>query len=408
MMWGRAWAVACFVLLCVAESGAREVVRRVVVSNASDSARPNYPVCLSLSALAPDMWVRSAVVLCDDEEVAVQLDDLDGDGRADEVAFVANVPAGGERVCVLRLADDEGLLKAYSRRVRAYIKLHDEGGKHPEVRSITYPGDADLLDMYNSIYGHGAVFESELAAFRIYMDNRQSIDLYGKTAYRLEMDSTGFYTTARQLAEGYGCDVLWAGKSVGAGSFRGLRGGEPCYVDTVAWRRQTVLADGPVRTIVEVADGGWMYNGHRIEMVQRYTLYAGHRDVCVEIELRHALPGTLFCTGVQKLERENVGFADAGGLCASWGDNVPEKGEPEHDEWVGLGLYADSICRAAVREDGDNYLTVLRADERGRIRYHVAVCAGREAEGFKNAEEWFAYLRCWQSMLQRPCEVVVE
>lgn len=124
------------------------------------------------------------------------------------------------------------------------MKLHDEKGKHPEMKSITYPGDADLLDMYNSIYGHGAVFESRLAAFRIYMDNRQSIDLYGKTSYQLEMDSTGFYTTPEQLAQGYGCDILWAGQSVGAGSFRGYQNDKPCYIDTVAWRRQTILADG--------------------------------------------------------------------------------------------------------------------------------------------------------------------
>lgn len=167
------------------------------------------------------------------------------------------------------------------------------------MKSITYPGNADLLDMYNSIYGHGAVFESRLAAFRIYMDNRQSIDLYGKTSYRLEMDSTGFYTTPEQLAQGYGCDILWAGQSVGAGSFRGYQNDKPCYIDTVAWRRQTILADGPVRTVVEVADGGWIYHGQTLHMTQRYTLYAGHRDVEVDIRIDGASPDATFCTGIQ-------------------------------------------------------------------------------------------------------------
>ena len=116
--------------------------------------------------------------------------------------------------------------------------------------------------MYNGLYGHGAVFESRLAAScRICMDNRQSIDLYGKTSYRLEMDSTGFYTTPwKQLAQGqrFG-DILRAGQELaGAGSFRGYQNDKPCYIDTVAWRRQTILADGPVRTVVEVADGGWI------------------------------------------------------------------------------------------------------------------------------------------------------
>lgn len=402
----KALAAACVAAMCAAAVQARQAEHQIIISSPA-GARADCPIAIDLLEAEPEMYVRSAAVLCEGKEIAVQLDDLDGDGRNDELAFVVDVPDVGQTVCDLTLSD-EASQKEYPRRVRAYIKLYDEKAKHPQVKSVTYPGDADLLDMYNSIYGHGAVFESEKAAFRVYMDNRQSIDLYGKTAYRLEIDSTGFYTTPQQLAEGYGCDILWAGKSVGAGSFRGLRGEEPCYIDTVAWRRQTVLADGPVRAVVEVADGGWIYNGRKINMVQRYTLYANRRDVRVEIEIRGALSGTLFCTGVQKLECDSEGFASDGGLCASWGDNVPEKGMPDHHERVGLGLYAETANRAGVKEDANNYLTLLRPDADGRIRYYVAVCAEREAEGFKSSDAWFDYLRVWQSELQTPCDVVVK
>ena len=192
--------------------------------------------------------------------------------------------------------------------------------------------------------GHGAVFESRLAAFRIYMDNRQSIDLYGKTSYRLEMDSTGFYTTPEQLAQGYGCDILWAGQSVGAGSFQGYQNDKPCYIDTVAWRRQTILADGPVRTVVEVADGGWIYHGQTLHMTQRYTLCrtprrgGGHphrrRFAGRDLLHGHTKTGT-------PLHRLHAGRRPLQQL----GNNVPEKSTPEHDEWVGLGLYTDKACR---------------------------------------------------------------
>ena len=267
--------------------------------------------------------------------------------------------------------------------------------------------NADLLDMYNSLYGHGAVFESELAAFRIYMDNRQSIDIYGKTHPRLEMDHTGFYTTKEQLAQGYGCDILWAGQSVGAGSFRGYQNEKPCYIDTVAWRRQTVLASGPVRAIVEVADGQWTYNGHPLQMRQRYTLYAGHRDVEVSVDISGSLPGDTFCTGIQKLESEPSGFMQEDGLCGSWGCNVPEKSEPGHREWVGLGLYAAPGNRIGMKEDDFNYLTLLQPDKDRQIRYRLTVCARREKGGFKTAQEWFDYLRQWKAEADSPCTVTV-
>jgi hypothetical protein len=369
-------------------------------------ARKAYPVVVDLHRHADGLHVRSAKVVCDGREIPSQADDLNGDFRADELAFTADIPAQGEAVYHITLSDADAP-RSYPRETRAYLKLHDEKGKHPEVKSITYPGNADLLDMYNSIYGHGAVFESRLAAFRIYMDNRQSIDLYGKTSYRLEMDSTGFYTTPEQLAQGYGCDILWAGQSVGAGSFRGYQNDKPCYIDTVAWRRQTILADGPVRTVVEVADGGWIYHGQTLHMTQRYTLYAGHRDVEVDIRIDGASPDATFCTGIQKLERHSTGFMQEDGLCGSWGNNVPEKSTPEHDEWVGLGLYTDKACRKEMKEDEFNYLTLLGTDADKHIRYYITVCARREKDGFKNSKAWFDYLRLWKTELDSPCTVSI-
>ena len=91
-------------------------------------------------------------------------------------------------------------------------------------------------------------------------------------------------------------------------------------------------------------------------MTQRYTLYAGHRDVEVDIRIDGASPDATFCTGIQKLERHSTGFMQEDGLCGSWGNNVPEKSTPEHDEWVGLGLYTDKACRKEMKEDEFNYL----------------------------------------------------
>lgn len=391
---------------CAPALQARDVVREVRLTNPSDMPREACPVVVDLKAHAAGLDVRSATVTCDGQEIASQIDDLDGDFRADELAFVAYVPAKGSATFSITLSD-EGAPREYTPGTRAYIKLHDQKGKHPEVRSITYPGDADLLDMYNSIYGHGAVFESQLAAFRVYMDNRQSIDIYGKTHPRLEMDSTGFYTTPGQLVQGYGCDILWAGQSVGAGSFRGYQGGKPCYIDTVAWRRQTVVASGPVRAIVEVTDGGWTYYGKTLHMRQRYTLYAGHRDVEVDISISGATPGTTFCTGIQKLESQNSGFMQEDGLCGSWGCNVPEKSAPDHEEWVGLGLCAAPANRVNMQEDDFNYLTLLRTDNENRIRYRVAICARREKDGFKTDQAWFDYLRQWKAEADTPCRISI-
>lgn len=271
----------------------------------------------------------------------------------------------------------------------AYIKLYDHHGKHPRIVSITYPGDANLLDMYNSIYGHGAVIENPWVAYRVYMDNRQSLDLYVKSTPRVELDVTGFYTTPEQMQQGYGCDVLWAGKSIAAGSFRGYRNGTPLTIDTVASRTQTVISPSEI----EVSDKDWIFNGHPIQMTQRYSVKPSTRDLFVEIELKGYKPGDVFATGIQKLESDNKGFILPTGVAGSWGCNVPDKNHPELVEQVGLGIVVNPENIVRTLEDELNYLVLVKPDKEGKIRYRVVAAGDREQSGFKSADAWLKHVK---------------
>lgn len=270
----------------------------------------------------------------------------------------------------------------------AYIKLYDKNNKHPRIVSITYPGDANTREMYNSIYGHGGVIENPWVAYRVYMDNRQSLDLYVKQTPQLELEVTGFYTTPQQLEEGYGRDVLWAGQSIGAGSFRGYIG-QPVTIDTVASRTQTVIDNNTV----EVVDKDWIFNGHPIQMTQTYTVVPDSRDLMVEIRLEGYTPEDVFATGIQKLETDNVGFMQPDGIAASWGSNVPEKKYPELTEEVGLAIQINPENIIEAKEDEINYLYLLRPDKDGKISYKVIAAGSREKEGFKDASSWLSYIK---------------
>ena len=144
----------------------------VQVTNPSDQARIATPIVIALTN-APFCTFDfvSAKVTSGDKEIASQLDDIDGNGSFDELVFMTNLTGNETQTFDIAFYDHEQQ-QAYTPEVDAYIKLHDSKGKRPRVNAITYPGDADLLDMYNSIYGHGAVFENKYMAYRIYMDIR--------------------------------------------------------------------------------------------------------------------------------------------------------------------------------------------------------------------------------------------
>ena len=381
----------------------------VTVTNTWSKAKTNEPIVVKLKDVATGFQVRSALVTSNGIEIPSQLDDLNGDYQADELAFVADIPAGGKKVFKITFTSSNRN-NQYTPRVYAHLRLNDKSKKYPFIQSVTAYGSNSPKFTYNSIYGHGICFESEKTAFRLYFDNRQSIDLYGKKHYRLELAQTNFYTTIEQKKAGYGNDVLWAGQSVGLGSFRGVENDEPQYIDSVKLRSTSIIAAGPVRVIAEMKDHNWFYKGKQVDMTQHYILYAGHRDVETVVHVSAPdIQKELFCTGVQKLERDDIGFLKPEGLAGSWGTNLPEKGDTLTNprETVGLGIYISKSYINHSKEDANNYLYILRPDTAGYIKYNFTFCCTKEEEGFKNRQSWFDYLKEWEAALRHPCKIQI-
>lgn len=376
----------------------------VEVSNPSGQPRTDIPVVVEGMGPGAAYVVTAHVVSKGRPE---HLQDIPSQCVDGQLVFLADVPAKSSCTYSVR-ALQGGQAVSTPERVHAHMKLWDRKFMYPRINSIEFQGDVTPRYMYDAIYGHGAMWESEYVGFRVYMDNRQSIDLYGKKHPQMELDTVNFYSNRDFLKAGYGEDILWAGQSVGAGSFRGLREGQPVYVDTVKARGQRVVEVGPLRTVVEMWDKDWQINGKTVQMTQRYTMYGGHRDVQVDIFLEGVTDKDVFVTGVQKLESDNEGFIDKTGLVGSWGRNVPDKNAADLVEGLGMGVYVEPQYVAKVIEDELNYLIHVHPVN-GHIRYYLTVAADMQLEGgYHSSKAWFDYLKIWRQDLQQPCTVKVK
>lgn len=347
--------------------------------------------------------VRGATVRAAGEVVPCQLDDMDGDGFADELVFLAQDTSPAYAVTLLPVPADT----VFPSRVYADMMLSDKRGKYPLITALEAPGSSNV---YSDLHHHGPAFESELVAFRIYFDHRQNIDIYGKRQRRLEIPATHFYTTAEQLAAGYGNDVLWAGSSLGCGTLKLWDGASPADWRSVDRRAERILSAGPVRTVVEVEDIGVWLVGGKNTIRTRYILYAGHRDVAVQIDARRPLPAEALCTGVQKVGSDAVYMLRADGLAASWGSDYPEQSSQANKELfppeaVGLAVYVPDDSRASAHDAPLNALYTLAPHATSHLTYHVAFCADKEAEGYHTAEEWFAWVETWKTAVDNPPRV---
>ena len=157
------------------------------------------------------------------------------------------------------------------------------------------PGNSTV---YNNLHHHGTALESALVAYRIYFDQKQKVDLLGKFKKGFELKETQFYPTQEHKDKGYGDDVLWVGGTCGGGALKGWVDGKTTHIEPVAYRTETIRSYGPIRTVVDVIDTDWQYQGKELNMTNRYILYGGHRDAQVDVFFAAPRGEETFCTGV--------------------------------------------------------------------------------------------------------------
>lgn len=385
----------------------------VSVANPSKDARNDQPVVVSLAKYGD---VRSALVTTGGTEVPCQLDDLDQDETFDELCFLADLKGKEKKQYTVTLYT-EGEPRPYPARVYAEMLIRNdkvkEKNKHNNfIESITARGDC--ANSYNLQHHHGVDFESELNGIRIYFDNRQTLDLYGKFKKRLELKETQFYTSADQKKEGYGDDVLWVGNTFGLGAFRGWDGKEPTMIDPVRSRTQRIISYGPLRTIVEVIDRGWqapLPNAQQpasLNLTLRYTQYAGHRDTDVDAFFNRDVTGYRFSTGIINV-KDSEEFTDKKGLRACWGTDYPSTDTIAWSrETVGLAICIPQ--KNIVSEEPankDNYAFVVKADGK-HMQYKVTYTSANEEFGYHSANEWFAFLKEWKREVEQPVVVTIK
>jgi hypothetical protein len=378
------------------------------VSNPSKAPRTDVPVIIPLEA----GWgpVATAIVTDGQKEIPCQLDDLDQDGTFDELCFLADLKSKENATYQVTFAP-EGEPRTYPARVYAEMLIRNdkvkEKNKHNNfIESITARGDC--ANSYNIQHHHGVDFESELNGIRIYFDQRQTIDLYGKYQKRLELEATQFYTSKEQKAEGYGDDVLWVGNTFGLGAFRGWDGQQPTMIAPVRSRTQRVISYGPLRTIVEVFDRGWKADKDKapLNMTIRYTQYAGHRDTDVDVIFDKNVADYTFSTGIINV-KDSEEFSDKKGLRACWGCDWPSSDhENFKPETVGLGIWIPrQYIKSEEPSNKDNYAFVLRTDD-NHLSYKIIYCSDNETFGYHSAQEWFGFLKNWKALeIEQPVKI---
>ena len=282
-------------LCALPAQGAQKIKNiKIAVSNPGDHPRNAADIVIPIAqirTIAPDFTPGALIVTASDastpeqdasilqtEELPSQVDDLDGDGKGDELAFQVDLGPHQTRIVTVSYGNQERIWR---------------------LRSDYQQRTAALFS--RKIEGLG--WESERVAFRVYFDSRNAIDLYGKRrpTLQLGMYAAPDYTYHDESPEGR--DIYKVGDAIGIGAVAGLVDGKVIKVAEVKDRKWRIIASGPVRTMVELEYDGWNARGKIIDLRSRITQWAGERgfthtifaNSADDFEFVTGLPATRVC-----------------------------------------------------------------------------------------------------------------
>lgn len=368
----------------------------VRISNPNMVEVKNMPVVINLNKYKTiDTQNRQKLaVFIDQEQISSQLDDLNGDSIPDELIFLTYMPAKGNKNVIIKTISNDKR-KSFPAEVYADLILKRPDGSWNFVKEVS----STKNDMYNKLHHHGVAFESSLIAYRIYFDNKSTIDVYGKKKQRLELSETEWYPTDSQANDGYGDDILRVFGSVGVGSVKGWDGNKAVHIDKFGQRTQRIVATGNLRTVVESTVTGWQYEGKEIDLQVRYIMYARHRDVLCEISANKDID--YLATGVQTIANGPV-YTNHKNLVGSWGTDFPVTDTIKYDKQTcGLGVYIPQQLHGTYTTDGLNNLYLLPYKKGTILRFYLTAAAAKEEKKqFQSSSDFFTYLKDWSNSLE--------
>ena len=316
----RGWRMTCIWMMGLAFAGGSALHAqglRISVSNPSPVSRLNEPIILRWADLirqAPEVS-PGTLGLVDEQQkpCVIQVDDLDLDGTPDEVTFAADFGPRQRRTFSLVTMEAVPAQKP---------KAATDAADWKRVKGVLQSLDDDNVAGNERIRGSyrfdGVGWESEIAAYRLYLDERNAVDILGKRIRGLYWQQIGSTDMDYQQDAHWGMDVLHVGAALGIGGIGFWSGDSVLKPITLDRQRTRIIARGPVRALVRVAYSGWEVGNRKMDVTSLFSIYVGDRTCEQRVFVSNVVPGSILATGIVRHDSTTVLWnGKEGWLCTS-------------------------------------------------------------------------------------------
>lgn len=395
----------------------------LIITNKSNENLTDQLVVISHAAIIKKIGTaRKGMILHIEDSRArpmvIQLDDLNGDGKWDEVAFLYSFLPREKAVFKLFYSSLNDSLPVFKRAHVRHRKKLPDNTFGLSLSSDIRPFDNQPTDFSKTplppYLTEGPAWENDKVGFRIYFDIRNEKDIWGKRTPAMVLDQVG--ADPRVIyhnLDWWGMDILRVGKSLGAGSLALVlpdgKGRDTLIriggSGTAAVRYEKI-ADGPVRAIFRMIYKGcpMPFGLKSVDLTDEISIWGGQYFYEGKVTLRHAPANARLAVGIADFYENHPDYFSTAttSILYSFGRQSENKDE------LGLAVTAPLDEKTSTQEApkglngiSDTHL-MLFPIKAGKITYRFYSCWSLTDPGFRD-ESFFK-----QFLLSQPFNAPLE
>ncbi|MBV5314410.1 MAG: DUF4861 domain-containing protein [Prolixibacteraceae bacterium] len=358
------------------------------------------------------------------QNVPSQVDDLNADGKWDELVFTVNFKSAETlRLEVENVAVDQ--YPEFEKRTNVRLGIVQPDHSYLEVDQYMAPSCRDSFKIIAQ--GESVSWENDKMGFRNYFDCRNVKDLFGKLKPGLIIDKihTPEIPDYHKLSD-WGMDVLHCGSSTGSGGLALLEADSLYRLGSTDTYEYQKVIEGPVRSVFDLKYTGWHVADQNLSAVERISIYPGKYWFQSDVTVSGISGEKQLVMGIvtSKLTNSPVDFeanADYRSIATL------DKQSLNNDE-LGMAvlLKKNEVTKVARTTDIDFYsLGYKTVDEKKfsnvisqmyyvaqkinpdvPARHYFFAVWGLENEKWKNVDNFKAYISAEANLLSNPIQIV--
>jgi len=265
-------------------------------------------------------------------------------------------------------------------------------GEYQRVNEYVVPKEHIIGD--GTIAYEGPGIESRKVAFRLYLDERSVLDIFGKKTSEPVLHLVGRGDDYHSMA-GWGMDILKVGNSLGSGGLGVYENDKMRMVGPARQLSVKILDSNPAIAEFMVTHDGLSGDSGEFGLQTRYSMSATSRLLNVQAKSSGNAPpiaaGLVKHPGTELIESTNEGDSN-------WAYLATYGVQTLNDDELGLALFYPLREVSKSVDDGSTIGVVFNTEQ--AIHYKVAAAWVEEPGGIKDIDAFRAYLEDVLSKLE--------